>query len=495
MVEDQGGLLWYLLEGLVSLVLWLTIWTVSVAFSVLFGRVMLSMSRPSILKPKENSLSKGKSEEKDVTLFIGSWNLFDQQPQNLSWISEGYDIYVIGSQECGYETEDQKKAKAWEKIFYSCEEDWFKRIADHLGPEYTTVMTHSIRDSIRIIVSARTSIYPNISNIECFQRVIGFPIFSKKGGVGVAMDINDTKVCFMNVHLPPRAPKWIGLTAAETLRWLRLGEIRYEAFLQYDHFFLLGDLNFRVDGKREEIAKFIEDKDWDQLTERDSLKKEQKSTGTLEVFQEGKLAFRPTYKYELGSSTEYMKNRIPSYCDRVLFSSRPNHRLRQKSYGASHDITSSDHHPLFATFIMETKIFKELDNNQSFNQFYVLLTDVKAEELKVDFVLNRNFLELYTPFLNDRTKFFSHDNKSHTELEWKTVSFSTKPTNFQYLSTQFLLLTVFNTGLLVNEMIGSALVAFPSKRDESVPFSTDLIARGSKVGTISGNISIQPGLY
>ena len=67
-------------------------------------------------------------------------------------------------------------------------------------------------------------------------------------------------------------------------------------------------------------------------------------------FQEGPISFMPTYKYDL-RSPEFdtsKKQRVPAFCDRVLW--RRNANLEQLWYGCAQTVDFSDHRPVVAHF-------------------------------------------------------------------------------------------------------------------------------------------------
>lgn len=76
---------------------------------------------------------------------------------------------------------------------------------------------------------------------------------------------------------------------------------------------------------------------------------------------EGPLHFKPTYKYDLGTS-DYdtsSKGRIPSWTDRILFVPRPG-AVQCLAYNADDSIRTSDHRPVYASFSVAVEVSKEV---------------------------------------------------------------------------------------------------------------------------------------
>ena len=95
--------------------------------------------------------------------------------------------------------------------------------------------------------------------------------------------------------------------------------------------------------------------DYDELLKFDELMLSRKESQILKEFTEGSLTFDPTYKYNFNSN-DYdtsSKNRVPSWCDRILYEEDSN--LTQVYYGRT-ELKLSDHRPVFGLF--EAKIRK-----------------------------------------------------------------------------------------------------------------------------------------
>ncbi|KAJ6344583.1 hypothetical protein OIU76_006159 [Salix suchowensis] len=88
------------------------------------------------------------------------------------------------------------------------------------------------------------------------------------------------------------------------------------------------------------------------LTGKDQLLQEAERGQVFDGYCEGTLTFKPTYKYDVGSSnydTSY-KVRVPSWTDRILFKIQDMEEIRASlhSYESVDDIHSSDHKPVKA---------------------------------------------------------------------------------------------------------------------------------------------------
>ena len=119
-----------------------------------------------------------------------------------------------------------------------------------------------------------------------------------------------------------------------------------------------GDMNYRIDQRREAVIAAVKAGDLQQLVIHDQLRKEMKFNRAfrLRTFQEGPLDFAPTYKYDRRSD-EYdtsEKARTPAWCDRVLWRSLVPERVEQLHY-RRWEANVSDHRPISAAFRVTVK--------------------------------------------------------------------------------------------------------------------------------------------
>ncbi len=87
-------------------------------------------------------------------------------------------------------------------------------------------------------------------------------------------------------------------------------------------------------------------------------------------YEEGEINFDPTYKYDKRSSKydTSKKQRTPSWCDRILWKKNP--KIKQQLFGSIHEMTFSDHRPVFSQFeIFANKIITDLTNKME-EKFY-----------------------------------------------------------------------------------------------------------------------------
>ncbi|KDQ14339.1 hypothetical protein BOTBODRAFT_32806 [Botryobasidium botryosum FD-172 SS1] len=131
-----------------------------------------------------------------------------------------------------------------------------------------------------------------------------------KGGVGISLDIAGTTLLFINAHLAAHEGK-------AALRMANLAKIKSDLavdhFLapddprmlaedltdKFDHTFICGDLNFRLDVSRLHADWLISRKEYQQALEFDELRSLMAKDPAFRGFSEGPINFAPTFKYDI----------------------------------------------------------------------------------------------------------------------------------------------------------------------------------------------------
>lgn len=120
-----------------------------------------------------------------------------------------------------------------------------------------------------------------------------------------------------------------------------------------------------------EVIELIHGEKWDELARSDQLNREMNSSHVFVGFNEGSIAFPPTYRMNKDAGGYSNKrNQNPSYTDRILYRSRPGYRsdVVLKFYNSVMALKQSDHRPVHAAFSLRTRLP------------YVILPDATAED-------------------------------------------------------------------------------------------------------------------
>lgn len=196
--------------------------------------------------------------------------------------------------------------------------------------------------------------------------------YGNKGAVIARLVVQDTSIAFVNAHLAA-GQKHVKSRNADVADILEYPTVFNDAHadpaayvgggdgsmvLDHELVFFAGDLNYRIDHSRETVLSAIAARKLSALLEQDQLRKELKHNPAfrLKDFSEAPISFLPTYKYDRAThqwdSSE--KNRIPAWCDRILFKSNSPQSLKCLHY-TRWEATISDHRPLTALFEIKVK--------------------------------------------------------------------------------------------------------------------------------------------
>lgn len=196
---------------------------------------------------------------------------------------------------------------------------------------------------------------------------VGHLYTNLKGGVGLRITYNNIEITFVVMHL----------NAGENLKsMIRRNNDLYEilsalqftdnwcVFKPNTHCFIMGDLNYRMTGGYGYAhtqgngfagdslqALTLESHVDPSISSHDELSYLRKNNIILPHFDEPPVHFKPTYKYYRGSN-KLVPNRVPSYCDRILFVDYGSHDTLQSKYDVKEydSITNcliSDHVPVY----------------------------------------------------------------------------------------------------------------------------------------------------
>jgi len=207
-------------------------------------------------------------------------------------------------------------------------------------------------------------------------------MMGNKGGVSVRLQFYDSTICITNTHLAAHRENVAGRNAdfanifsktsydigdEAVKEVIRSGSLSQWAsgtssvgISDHDLAFWIGDLNYRVDESipTEKVIDLSNSNALEELRNNDQLNIERAQGRVFQGFEEGKLIFRPTYKYQPGTDLYECrpdkKLRAPAWCDRILWMAQEPDHVTQLSYERS-ELNVSDHKPVMGTFLVTVK--------------------------------------------------------------------------------------------------------------------------------------------
>ncbi len=351
------------------------------------------------------------SEEEGIRICCITWNVGNAKPKSeeLDHLLpkeklKEYDIIVVGTQENHFSgekvqgmeiykvdtsavtkeklekdashqnklvLENQKSSVADLKQITTIKNVWDQEIMTHLGKSWIILKkTHLGQMKLMVVVrDGGDNVYTGVESNWSACGVGG--VGNNKGGLVISFHYRNTSFAFMSSHLAAHMEHYKRRVSdfSEILRETKkTGEKYLDVASCFDHFFWMGDLNFRVDlnkntekeGKKskeenwEEVNRLVKAKKWSKILEFDQLKTGMATGEVFADFQEHVISFAPTFKVEKGKpgAGHYMKKRVPAYCDRVLWRSMPHvaGNVQCTMYNSCHFLSTSDHKPVVANF-------------------------------------------------------------------------------------------------------------------------------------------------
>ncbi|BGP37755.1 hypothetical protein JCM10449v2_001677 [Rhodotorula kratochvilovae] len=333
-----------------------------------------------------------------------SWNIDASRPgdlhgsvDNLDFLraaltsAESPDIISIGFQEV-IDLEDKKltaksmlmgKKKATDgkmsDSISSAYRQWHDKLVQavrlNMPPETPYTVVH-VADMIGLfsLVFVKNSEVPRLRDVAHITVKTGMGgRYGNKGGILSRFVIDDTSLCFINCHLAAgqshrrQRDRDLVDILEDKAAFSELASSSPGAYapggsgtLPFDHelIILSGDLNYRIDARRDTVVSAVASGNSESLLAHDQLLKNLASNQTfrLRSFKEPAIRFPPTYKYDPGTDQydSSAKRRIPAWCDRVLYRADRADKVTPLHY-RRYEVNVSDHRPISAAFDLQVK--------------------------------------------------------------------------------------------------------------------------------------------
>uniref|UniRef100_A0A1B0AR19 phosphoinositide 5-phosphatase n=1 Tax=Glossina palpalis gambiensis TaxID=67801 RepID=A0A1B0AR19_9MUSC len=313
---------------------------------------------------------------KDVTIFVGTWNMNGQSPPKQmndfvlpASVEHVPDIAAIGTQESSPDRFE-----------------WEVTIQETLGPSHVLFHSTTLGTLHLAIYMRRDLIWYCSAPEDASMSVRTGSAFRTKGAVAISFCLFGTSMLFVTSHLTAHQQKVKErvsdvkriIHALDLPRNLNLRHKNKDVTQNFDNVFWCGDLNFRLGEPREKLLEWIENTKFPLPSHlphgymhTDQLSSVLADGAAFRGFMEANITFPPTYKYDPGTQhfDTSSKQRAPAYTDRILYKYRQSQglTLRRQSilpgmtspsqphvqcllYDSVPSIITSDHKPVWALF-------------------------------------------------------------------------------------------------------------------------------------------------
>eukprot|EP01104_Vermistella_antarctica_P017880 TRINITY_DN6440_c1_g1_i1.p1 TRINITY_DN6440_c1_g1~~TRINITY_DN6440_c1_g1_i1.p1 ORF type:complete len:823 (+),score=144.59 TRINITY_DN6440_c1_g1_i1:161-2629(+) len=429
-----------------------------------------------------------------------------------------FEIIAVAVQECSHEPTVEGAA--------STVQDWLRRVNECISTTSTyDLVGQSSLLTMHLFVFVASKSFNRVTRVSIGTEATGLArVIGNKGAMAIRFNFDETALCFLGSHLAAHQDKVADRNRdfKEIVKEINIGSKKLDFTAQFNHMFWMGDLNYRIDLPRKKVCELTAKSDWKTLNEHDQLNKERKAGRVFQGWEEGKVSFRPTYRYLRGTN-DYNDElgRIPAWCDRVLWKSlspsdaRSIHLHQYESIAGA--LLSSDHHPVRAVFGLKT--VKRMLPRRS-ESIVIEFTNMAAHGIKGPVVEDKKvgtdpYLHFSGKFLDPSTTHKTSCKTNTRDPVWKDsevpvlIPCVTCPT---FLQRRHIFVTILARNLKkVDTFCGSGAISLDGcshlteqcsrpdadgvlvKKCEGEPFSIDIWKNGERCGTLTGRVQIRRG--
>eukprot|EP00052_Salpingoeca_macrocollata_P021187 m.180996 g.180996 ORF g.180996 m.180996 type:complete len:498 (-) comp21476_c0_seq7:42-1535(-) len=469
-----------------------------------------------------------------VTLRVLTWNVGNAPPPedftDLLGSLEGVEMVILGLQECRYDVEeplpvpeylDKTEARLFRRLT-----DFMQRVQIYCGESFRPAATE-ILGQMQLGVFLRTTLLPLFRGLQAAVEATGLGnVVSNKGGIVTRFQLGPKVIGLVSSHLAAHEGQQFcerrNADIAEIMRGaFKFGSGRKDVANRFDHTLWMGDLNYRLDPSLatsdipqapEEFWQFVVDlvqkEEWAKLLEMDELRHHIQSGNCLLEFQEGAIQHPPTFKVERQAGLHYQRQRVPAYCDRILWSSVPGMRdaLMQVSLEALPAVPTSDHKPVRADFrlnlpVRPSQLQRPLSMKQGKRQGLQLkLSSLSLRNLPKDLDFHKD-PDPYVIFMSrelfgSQVTFKSAVRKNTLEPDYKPEELPVMRTLWSdpalVTHEHVILLVMDRDRVTADDVVGFASLSLQGLTlDTPLAFSLELSKYGRRRGRISGCICLK----
>eukprot|EP00048_Salpingoeca_helianthica_P024101 m.29695 g.29695 ORF g.29695 m.29695 type:complete len:480 (-) comp9186_c0_seq2:22-1461(-) len=305
----------------------------------------------------------------EFRLLVTTWNMGNAAPDNVDFLvapargDKEISVLVFGAQEATY-------GRGSPAVF--------SQLDAALGAEWVRVQLSTL-GQMKLGIYVRKWLRPHVVDVVSAVERCGFgDVVSNKGGIAIRLTILHSTFVFISSHLEAhegfdhRAER--NKDVSEILKGtLHFKTTHYDPTNVPEHLFFMGDLNYRMvfDFARENDAdqppaaqqweyfkNLLDGHKWEALAKHDELLHDRAAGRVFCGFEEAPPMFPPTFKVERKPGFQYSQQRLPAWCDRVLWRSLPPARFHVHAlwYKALPEAITSDHKPVQALFNVRVPI-------------------------------------------------------------------------------------------------------------------------------------------
>ncbi|EAR97727.3 endonuclease/exonuclease/phosphatase family protein (macronuclear) [Tetrahymena thermophila SB210] len=335
-----------------------------------------------------------------IKVFVITWNVNgleapSQIDQNGSFFAfdpkDTPDVVCVGLQEIiefnaknFVSANNESEIKKWNQLILKSLQNY----------DQYSLTKHKDLYGILTLVYTKQSIQHRISKMNEDTVKLGYT--SYMGAVCVKLYIDDASINFLNVNLDYNSKsKMYSLNDIHQRSYQQEGpgKTKDEKLESLDYNILFGDLGFSSVMQGVEVRQNIDTYERNKKTDKDKAQKalqnllkneefaiQKQNSEYMIRYQEEKINFMPTFKYELYSSN-YTQVTVPGWPDRIMIWCKEGDQHEQLNYNRR-DLNYTNHRPVYANYILNIKKVNQEKKEQVLQTVYSELnqTAQKIEE-------------------------------------------------------------------------------------------------------------------
>eukprot|EP00730_Choanoeca_flexa_P004365 TRINITY_DN11674_c3_g1_i3.p1 TRINITY_DN11674_c3_g1~~TRINITY_DN11674_c3_g1_i3.p1 ORF type:complete len:493 (+),score=109.00 TRINITY_DN11674_c3_g1_i3:173-1651(+) len=464
----------------------------------------------------------------DVKLMTLTWNVGNAPPpEDLKQLfgevdPAKIDLVIIALQECAYDAVYEpfdEQSKSMRKRLRGIRDHFLRQTQVYLGLAFEPVVTKELGE-MKIAVFANDQIVHSIRGVKAGAEATGvYHVLANKGGLVASLSIGELRIALISSHLAAHEGQMEA--RHDNVKEIMQGTMglsknrRVDVIASHHHVIWMGDLNYRTDlaitnhelklaehaVKFKEIVSKVEAGDWDWLAANDELQQQIGQCRIFTGFQEAKLNFHPTFKVLRQPDLAYLEQRLPSYCDRILWHSQPNvaHDLTMDELIPLTHVATSDHKPVRGRMTLKTKMFAGLGaSRHKAGHLKLRLERLEGVGLmaadgnaKSDPYVKFTCLE---PMLPPKRKYKTTVKVGTLNPTWTSDElplFDTVLGTMSLLQTRCVQMHLFDSDLMsANDYLGSASVSLADLSTKGMDFDVAVVRFTEQQGALKGRFSV-----
>eukprot|EP00056_Hartaetosiga_gracilis_P009285 m.132851 g.132851 ORF g.132851 m.132851 type:complete len:229 (+) comp13094_c1_seq2:671-1357(+) len=215
-------------------------------------------------------------------------------------------------------------------------------------------------------------------------------------------------------------------------------------------------------------------------------------------FKEGDMSFHPTFKVLREKELKYLEQRVPAYCDRILWKSMPNvaNDVVQQNLEPLTWVGTSDHKPVRGNFTI--KIKKNTETAEKLN-LSLKFHNIKCEGLDAKDIGGASdpYIVFFSPdgIIKSKKSLKSQVVMANLNPEWSEKGLPIVPLSVSSLENvceSVISFIIYDKDMTSSDdLLGAAEIDLSGgKLEENVHFEAGIHRHGRKAGSVSGQYSV-----